>query len=141
MEIKVTKPHLLHKEFTLPKGCSVESFVMREIDGQDERDAGRWLAARGSSVEDPRLALMDEQLRVSIVAVNGKGVDQPFQGMDKWSSKTRRFVLEAFGLLNAVEDDELAVFLGAATELNQNNDQPEAAVLSENELNQISNAG
>ena len=133
MTIKMTKPHLIHKKFDLPKGCTVESFVMREIDGADERDAGRWIAARGSSTDDVRLAIMDEQLRISLVAVNGKAVEQPYMGMDKWSSKTRRFLIEAFNILNGVEDDELAVFLGTAAELTES-DQPSAEILSEQEL-------
>lgn len=132
-DIRVKKEHLLHKRFQLPKGCSVDSFVMREIDGEDEREAGRWIAARGSSVDDPRNAILEEQLRISLVGVDDKAVEQPYTGMNNWSSKTRRFLLEAFGLLNGVEDDELAVFLGAATEMNRAS-QPQAEVMSEEEL-------
>jgi len=131
--IKVTKDKLIHKLFELPEGCSVKSFVVREIDGADEREAGRWLAAAGSSVDDMGLAIMDEQLRISIVGVDGETVEQPYTGMDAWSAKTRRFLLEAFSLLNGVKDDEVAIFLGAAKDLN-NSDQPAAEVLSDMEL-------
>lgn len=110
------KAHLIHKRFVLPPGCSVESFVVREIDGHDEREAGRWLVARGEGVEDARLAMMDENLRVSIYAVNDVPVEQPYLGMDLWSTKTRRFLIEAFGLLNGVEDKEVSDFLAAATD-------------------------
>lgn len=134
--IEMKKPHLLHKRFELPKGCSVKSFVMREIDGQDERDAGRWIAARGTNIDDPSVAIMEEQLRISIVGVNDQSVEQPYTGLDKWSTKTRRYLIQAWTLLNGIDDEDLADFIGAATDLAKN-EQPEAAVLNEDQLAEL----
>jgi len=114
--ISSNKKHLLHKKFTLPKGCSIQTFVMREIDGEDEREAGRWIAARGN-VEDSGITLIEEQLKVALVAVNGRKVDAPFQGLEKFSSKTRRFMMEAFGQMNGIEEDEVEDFLGASAQI------------------------
>ena len=107
------KEHLVHRQYSLPKGCSVTSFTIREIDGMDEREAAKMLAAIGTA-DDMTTALMEANLRVSIVAVNGQAIAQPYTEMSKWSSKTRRFLIEAFNQLNGVPEDEIAAFLGAA---------------------------
>ena len=113
------KAHLLSRTFTLPKGYSVESFTVREIDGHDEKEASKMLAALGTT-DDFAIAMLEASLQISIVEVNGEVVQQPYYEIGKWSSKTRRLLLEAWHSLNSVPDDELAVFLGAAT-------SPEAA--------------
>lgn len=115
--MQLKKPHLIHRKFKLPKGCSVESFVIREIDGKDELESGRWVAAKGAGVDDPGMAMAEERMRVAIVAVNDQPVEQPYMAMNKWSTKTRTFLLNAWTSLNMVEEDELAVFLGAAEDL------------------------
>jgi hypothetical protein len=127
------KPHLIHKKFSLPKGCSVESFTIREIDGKDELDASRILQARGSSAENWQVAAFEENLRISIYAVDGNKVEQPYYNMNKWSSRTRRYLAEAWNLLNGIEDDALAVFLGAAEDLSLKRDLPAAEELTEEE--------
>ncbi len=111
------KEHLLHRRFQLPKGCTVKSFVIRELDGHDELLASRWADAKTGSADNKTNALMDENLRVAIVEINGKEVIQPYLDMDKWSSKTRRFLLEAWGRLNAAPEDELAAFLATAEDV------------------------
>lgn len=107
------KEHLIHRRFDLPEGYSVKSFVIREIDGHDEKEAARMLAAVGTA-DDLSMAMLEANLRVSIVSVDGQEVQQPYMGLSKWSSKTRRLLLEAWNQLNNVPDDELAAFLGAA---------------------------
>lgn len=120
----MSKDHLVHKQFPLPKGCTIRSVTMREIDGHDEREAAKIMSAR-SNIDNPGVALMEEQIRVSIVAVDGEPVSQPFTGMNAWSTRTRRFIMEAFGHLNGVEDEELEDFLKAAKDPKET--QPEAA--------------
>lgn len=137
-EIKIKKPHLVHKRFQMPKGCSIDSFVMREIDGEDEREAGRWIAAIGE-VDNASITVAEEQMKVALVAVNDKPVESPYTGLNRWSSKTRRLVMEAFGLLNGLEDDEVAVFLGASTDLKS--EQAEAEEIDEAELARAKNQG
>lgn len=136
-DIKITKPHLIHKRFQMPKGCSIDSFVMREIDGEDEREAGRWIAARESEVDNMSIAVAEEQLKVALVAVNDEPLDSatPFTALNQYSTKTRRLMMEAFGLLNGLEDDEVAVFLGASTDLM--GEKAEAEVIDESELAQL----
>ena len=105
------KEHLLHRRFELPDGCSVRSFMVRELDGHDEIEAGRWADAKTGSADNQVVNLMDENLRIAIVEVDDQPIEQPYLTMDKWSSKTRRFLIEAWGALNSVKEDEMAAFL------------------------------
>ena len=111
--IQKGKEHLVHRQFTLPEGYSVKSFTLREIDGHDEKESARMLAALGTA-DDFSMAMLEANLRVSIVSVDGSPVQQPYNATAKWSSKTRRLLMEAWGTLNSVPDDDLATFLGAA---------------------------
>lgn len=107
------KEHLIHRQFTLPEGYSVKSFVVREIDGHDEQEAARWLGALGTA-DDMATAIMEVNLRMALVSVDGKFVEQPYTGLKKWTSKTRRLLIAAWEQLNDVPDEDLAVFLAAA---------------------------
>jgi hypothetical protein len=89
---------------------------MREIDGEDELEVGRFLAARGNATELASQVVLLENIRIAIDAVNGQPVEQPYMDMDKWPVKTRRFLMEAWVQLNGVEDAEVKNFLGAATQ-------------------------
>lgn len=108
------KTHLEHRKFTLPKGYSVKSFVLRELDGKDEMDAARWADAKTGSADNNLNAMMDENLRVAIVQVNDVPVTQPYLAMDQWSSKTRKLLVAAWAKLNSVEEEELEGFIEAA---------------------------
>ena len=122
--ISTKKAHLRHRKYTLPKGHSVASFVIRELDGHDELEAARWIQARGSADNSDVIAL-NESLRISIVAVDGSSVQQPYLDMDKWSASTRRLLVEAWSKLNSLPDSEIADFLDAAEDLTM--DQAPAA--------------
>jgi len=106
------------REFHLPSGCSVGSFVMRELDGNDDLDIAVWIeAASTSAIEENPIALMKfervEALRCSLVSVDGEPVNvdgKPYKGMDKWSRRTMQFVGTAFNELNGAEADELKKF-------------------------------
>jgi hypothetical protein len=110
----MSKPHLLRKKFKLPDGHPIKCFVMREIDGEDELEAGRVAAARGTSVDDMSQAALMENIRVAIVSVDDKPVEQPFLQMDKYPSKTKRYFIEAWVALNGVGQDDIKNFLAAA---------------------------
>ncbi len=111
--IRKGKEHLVHRQFTLPEGYSVKSFTLREIDGHDEKESARMIAALGTA-DDFSIAMLEANLRISIVSVDGALVQQPYNETAKWSSRTRRLLMEAWGTLNSVPDDDLAAFLGAA---------------------------
>jgi hypothetical protein len=98
---------LLHWEFPLPEGCNCRTIVMRETDGLDEEEAAIFSDAHGGS-------LAKHLIRLSIVAVDGNRVQQPFTSLDKWTSKTRSLVMAAYEKLNDLPDKEVAVFLGAS---------------------------
>lgn len=101
----------------VPKGCSVApgvpltSFAIKETDGPDEEYAAQRAKAKGGSANPT-----EELIRASIVEVNGEPVAQPYEAMDKWSSKARAVLLQAWRSVNAVEDKELEDFLAAAVD-------------------------
>lgn len=134
MELTPGKEHLVHKRFPLPKGCSVKSFSLREIDGEDEREAGRFLAARKETIDDEATAVFEEQVRISIIGVNNEAVAQPYTGMNKWSTKTRRCLYEAWGMLNSLDKKEVASFLDNATDLGGEETPGDVEVLTEAQL-------
>lgn len=129
------KKHLIHKRFVFPKGCSVKEMVIREIDGKDELQAARFASAKVGSADSLSAAVMDENLRVSVVSVDGKKVQQPYMGMDSWSTKTRRLLVEAWATLNSVEDEAVADFLSSSEVLVE--ESPEVQEISEEQVAKI----
>ncbi len=115
------KSHLLHKQWTLPAGLAVRSFVMRELDSRDEMEAARWADQRKGSAGGLHLQIklrQHESMRHSLVMVNGEPVNVdgvPYMAFDEWSSKTMSYVLVAYGELNGVEDDDVEDFKQGAT--------------------------
>jgi hypothetical protein len=110
------KPHLVRKKYTMPKGHCIESITMREIDGEDELEVGRFLAARGNATELASQVVLVENIRIAIDEVNGQPIEQPYMEMDKWPVKTRRLLMEAWVQLNGVDNDEVKNFLEAANQ-------------------------
>ncbi len=106
------KEGLVHKEFQLPKGCSIRSVVMRELDGRDEREAAKLLTALGT-LDSLDIALTEANLSMAVVAVDGVAVSQPFLDLPSYSLKTRRLIMAGFHDLNGISDDELDSFLQA----------------------------
>lgn len=98
------------------KGCSIESFCMREVDGRDEAVATMAAKAKGGST-----TMGDELVRRSLTKVNDAPVNmddsEPFGEYDSWNSRTRNFVFEAFQAMNAVKADEKDSFLSSAQPL------------------------
>lgn len=107
------------KKFTLPTGCDCESFVVRELNGNDEIDAAV-MADKSSSdlVKDSPIAQFGaerrESLRLSLVEVDGKPVPQPYLEMNHWSLKTLRVLMAAFNDLNGLDEDDLKNCLASA---------------------------
>ena len=52
------KEHLIHREYEFPEGYSISTIVMREIDGADQAEAGRLLAALGTA-DSEEVAILD----------------------------------------------------------------------------------
>lgn len=95
-------------------GRKILSFTIRTTDGSDEAYASKRADAKGSGMPE-------ELVRVSLVSyqVEGEGdkeVKQPFEGFDKWSTKSRNFVVAAWKKLATPDDTEIADFFGSATE-------------------------
>lgn len=103
---------LRHRKFTLPEGCNCSEVVIRETDGIDEQDAAMRAESRG-----PRGTIFGELVRASVVSVDGKKVDQPFMEMERWNSRTRKLVLQGYQELNDTKDEEDAVFLATAEDV------------------------
>lgn len=96
----------------VPKVSAAEplrDFHMREVNGVDEELAANTAKAKGGSATN-----MEELTRLSIVAVNGKPVAQPYLQFDGWNSKARALALRAFAEINSINNDEADSFAGTA---------------------------
>ena len=87
------------------KGSQIKSLVVRETTGADEEVAAGWAKAKGGTA-----TVVDGLVRISIVEVDGKAVEQPYGPYDKWNSRTRQYATVAWRMLNIVEDDDLEDF-------------------------------
>lgn len=106
---------LVHRKFVVKPGkYNFSELVMRETCGMDEQQA-----ARTAEKSNNAMAMATEMVRLSIVAVDGEQVVQPFFTFDTWSTKTRQFVLKAYEMLNSIDDSELLDFQQASTEVPQ----------------------
>lgn len=96
------------KQFRFPKGCSVESIVIRETNGDDEAQAIQRAKAKGEAG-----SVLDELVRSSIAVVDGVEIDSriPYLAYDSWNSKTRNLVLKAYTKINLTSDQESESFL------------------------------
>lgn len=109
------KPHLDCRIFPLPDYCSVSSVAMRELDGEDDILSSYWADQHATAVEQDSAtaaAVADhrEGIRISLVAVEGRQVNEdgiPYMACDPWTSKTWRFLAQAFGELNGVSQEDL----------------------------------
>lgn len=95
-----------YKNCRTTSGKVITSFVMREVNGQDEETAANFAKAKGGSV-----TAAEEMVRLSIVEVNGVTVKHPFLEFDTWTTRTRAFALQAFRNLNGTTDEEVDAFL------------------------------
>lgn len=123
------------KRYTLPKNCSIESFVMRKLTSRDDLEVATIADAitPNSIKERAVIAAMTEQreaVRYALVEVNGERVNHdgvPYAEMDQWDIRTMRFVNTAFADLNGTEKAELEDFMiGAAlAEESENESEPQ----------------
>lgn len=109
------KEHLVHRQFTFPEGYGLKTITLRELTGKDQKEAAKQLAALGS-MEDEELALLDANVGQSIVAIDGQPIQKPFFGMDSWTMRVRRLVIEGFTLLNSIPEKDSESFLNAGAE-------------------------
>ena len=103
---------LKHRRYKLPAGCSCSEVIMRETCGIDEQKA--------ASIVDSKqglTALGAELIRLSIVAVDGQGIMQPYIPFDEWNTKTRNLVIGFYEELNTIPAAELELLKGASHDL------------------------
>lgn len=115
------------KEFRLPKGCSVKSFVVRETNGEDESVAIQRAKAKGDEG-----TVLNEMVRLALCVVDDIQVDHrvPYLPYDNWNSRTRAMALRAFTSLNATTDKEDDDFLHGAADYHGVRLVPEQAAIS-----------
>jgi len=103
---------MIRKRFTLPDGCTVAEFVVRELVAKDEVKAAQLADASGGADSD----LQREMLRLSICEVDGVKVNEasPYFDMDQWSLRTLRYLQQAWLDLNGVGDSDLKNFEASA---------------------------
>lgn len=94
------------------KACSVKSFVMRETTGADEENAAVAAKAKGGAMTPT-----EELVRLSIVSVDGKPVDQPYLSFDSWNTRTRNYAIKAWASINGVDEKDAKDFLDGAEAL------------------------
>lgn len=98
------------------EGRKILAFTIRTTDGTDELYASKRAEAKGTNTTE-------ELLRYSMVNYTVEGVEkpidcaQPFEAMDKWSTKVRNFVVAAWKKLATPDDGDLADFFASATEI------------------------
>lgn len=117
MIIAKGKEHLEHREYTFAEGHSIRGVILRELDGDDELEAGRMGRSRKALDDEEAMRhVLFEQLRLSVVATRAtpKGpwqpVAQPFDGMDKWKQRTINLVGDAFQRMNMLAPGEVEAF-------------------------------
>lgn len=101
----------------------LQSFHIREVDGQDEETAAMWAKGKGGAASSG-----EEMLRLSIVAVNDQPVSQPYLQFDTWNQRARAFAMKAFNDLNGYSKDEETAFLSTAEEETPTGSPPSASV-------------
>lgn len=102
---------LLHRRFRFGENHDVTELVIRQTDGYDERDAAKMIDT------NPETSMYAELVRLAIVEVNGDRVEQPFMDIDRWSTKTRSLVMDAYNALNENDEAEKAAFLAASEDV------------------------
>ena len=88
------------------------AITIRETDGRDEEVAANYAKSKGGSA-----TAAEEMIRLSIVAVNDKAVQQPYLKFDVWNQRARSFMLKAFNDVNGLSNKEGEDFLATAEEV------------------------
>lgn len=106
----------LRNTFRAPKGVTqFKTITIAELDGGMETDAAHLADLRIASEKIKPDDMMgrfrierEEDIRASIVEVDGKPVGVPFTGFDKWPKKVRLVVVGRFhDAMNGVDTDDL----------------------------------
>lgn len=103
---------MLHRKFPLGERCNCREIVIREVNGIDEQEAALRADMRGK-----RSSIYAELVRLAIVEVDGKRVEQPFLEIEQWNMVTRTLVRSAFDSINDLEAAELETFLAASVDV------------------------
>lgn len=91
------------------RGYDFASLEVRELTGRDDVS----IAKRCKGIEDGLLRVM-ERVRASIVKVDGKVVQQPFEEFDTWRERSRNLALNAYQKVNGVEGKVVEDFLSGS---------------------------
>lgn len=104
-----------HYKFDLSKfkNCSIKNFVLRELTGEDEENAQNMALSKGKE----NSGVIEESVRLSLVYVDDKKIEQPYAELDLWNSRTRAFIVNAWKQVNAIENKELDDFLSEGQEV------------------------
>lgn len=81
-------------------GLDIREIVIRETDGVDERNAALNVKAKGETVTN----VLIELINLSIVEVDGVRLPLPVSAMDGWNMATRNTIRELFDGINAARD-------------------------------------
>ena len=87
----------------------IVTITLREVNGLDEESAANSAKARGGSVTTG-----EELIRISVVAVNGSPVTQPYLAFDTINTRGRAFIMRAFNEINGMSTKEGDDFLATA---------------------------
>lgn len=90
-------------------GLSFKKLVIKETSGPDELRAKALAKAKGDDG-----SLYEEMVKLSIVSIDDKPVDQPFESFLTMSTKDRSYIGQAFSKINSASDDLVANFLSTS---------------------------
>ncbi len=113
------------RRYPCPPGLSVSSFVMRQLDGEDDVEAAMAADVRAGSAAPQDTSARNiidvrERIRRSLVRVNDRAVNvggEPYGGIDHWSLATIRFAERAFVELNLVKEETANAFFTKAEDV------------------------
>lgn len=100
--------------FTLPEGGGkrrneISSVTIREVTGEDEM-----LAEANAEAKAGKGNSGLELVRLSIVEIDDEPVAQPFTQLDRYNTRTRKFIVRGFEAVNGFEEEEMDDFLASA---------------------------
>lgn len=87
-------------------GIQIKSVTIRETGKKEELMAGAMKDALGKDG-----VYFEQLVKLSIVSINGKKVDQPYDKFDKLNTKTRTLLGQAFNKVNGTSDELVKSFL------------------------------
>jgi hypothetical protein len=129
----IGRPRVMRR-YALPPGCSVRTFVMRQLTGIEDLEAAIMAdkTAPAAARESMGAAITVEQrekVRMALVEVDGKRVngDTPYMALDHWNVRTIRFAERAYIELNGIQPEAMEDFLMGGQDVSEDDLVPRAA--------------